>query len=61
MKPRKQGRPKTVGKEGEPRKVSLLLTPTQFRKLQARAKREGMTVYNSCKGWPAPDKFVITF
>ena len=24
-------------------------------------KREGMTVYNSCKGWPAPDKFVITF
>jgi hypothetical protein len=44
MKPRKQGRPKTVGKEGEPRKVSLLLTPTQFRKLQARAKREGLTV-----------------
>jgi hypothetical protein len=35
MKPRKQGRP---------RKVSLLLTPTQFRKLQARAKREGLTV-----------------
>ncbi len=24
-------------------------------------KREGMTVYNSCKGWPGPDKFVITF
>jgi hypothetical protein len=24
-------------------------------------KAEGMTVYNSCKGWPAPDKFIITF
>jgi hypothetical protein len=44
MKPRKQGRPNTVGKTGEPRKVSLLLTPTQFKKIQARAKREGITV-----------------
>lgn len=44
MTPRKQGRPKTVGKEGAPRKVSLLLTPTQFKILQARAKRRGVTV-----------------
>jgi len=44
MKPRKQGRPKTVGKNGEPRKVSFVLTPQQFKRLQERAKREGITV-----------------
>lgn len=44
MKPRKQGRPKTVGKNGEPRKVSFVLTPQQFKRLQERAKREGLTV-----------------
>jgi hypothetical protein len=44
MKPRKQGRPRTVGKDGTPRKVSFVLTPQQFKRLQERAKREGLTV-----------------
>ena len=44
MKQNKPGRPKTVGKQGEPRKVSLMFSPEQFKRLQARAKREGMTV-----------------
>ena len=44
MKQDKPGRPKTVGKEGTPRKVSLMFSPEQFAKLQKRAKREGLTI-----------------
>ena len=44
MKRDKPGRPKTVGKKGAPRKVSLMFSPEQFAKLQARAKREGLTI-----------------
>ena len=44
MTPNKPGRPKTVGKQGAPRKVSLMFSPEQFKRLKARAKREGMTV-----------------
>ena len=44
MKKDKRGRPKTVGKSGTPRKVSLLFSPEQFKRLKARAKREGLTV-----------------
>ncbi len=44
MATRKPGRPKTVGKNGTPRKVSLVLSPEQFAKLKTRAKREGLTV-----------------
>lgn len=42
--PRQPGRPKTVSRNGTPRKVSLLFSPEQFRRLQARAKRQGLTV-----------------
>ena len=44
--------------------ISELGEPVREHRWQAEhwiGKREGMTVYNSCKGWPAPDKFVITF
>lgn len=44
MRPLKRGRPKTVGKHGEPRKVSLFLTAEQYRRLKARAERQGLTV-----------------
>lgn len=44
MATRRPGRPKTVGKTGKPRKVSLVLSPEQFAKLKTRAKREGLTV-----------------
>lgn len=44
MKQDNRGRPKTVGKDGKPRKVSLLFSAQQFKRLQARAKREGLTV-----------------
>ena len=44
MKQDKPGRPKTVGKAGTPRKVSLMFSPEQFAKLQKRAKREGLTI-----------------
>jgi len=44
MKPSKRGRPKTVSKHGQPRKVSLLLTAEQYRRLKARAERQGLTV-----------------
>lgn len=40
----KPGRPRTVGKNGKPRKVSLLFSEQQYKQLQARAKREGLTV-----------------
>ena len=42
--PRQPGRPKTVSRNGTPRKVSLLFSPEQFKRLKARAKREGLTV-----------------
>ena len=38
MKKDKRGRPKTVGKSGTPRKVSLVFSPDQF------AKLEGLTI-----------------
>jgi hypothetical protein len=44
MKKDKRGRPKTVGKSGTPRKVSLVFSPDQFAKLEKRAKREGLTI-----------------
>ncbi len=44
MKQDRRGRPKTVGKSGTPRKVSLVFSPDQFAKLERRAKREGLTI-----------------
>ena len=38
------GRPKTVGRNGSPRKISVWISAAQYNKLKARAEHAGVTV-----------------
>ena len=44
MKLDKRGRPKTVGKTGAPRKVSLVFSPQQYKLLESRVRHENVSM-----------------